>query len=120
MTGQEPLAWVVILGLWLPITMCTWTAAIVDAGSLRNPDDQPASFRLADKVTGASKEAGLIIGFRAPAFALALIFLNVVMVVSLVAGPAGMVGHAAGLTYFVVEGLWLRRIRSAIRRSRNA
>ena len=111
-----------LFGVCLPTTMIAWTLAVLGAGRLRNPDDQPRSFRF---IAAAVR---LFISERASqhspdriAIAGGIVFwagANGPLLFVLVKRPYDLAGMLLLVAYVVVQAIWLQRIRRAVVRSR--
>ena len=97
-----------------PLSVYLWSVLLVGGGFVRSIPEMPWEFRLAARITGAKRSEG----FAAMAVAGPLVLLAIINspVLFAIAGPYGLIGFLAAVSYVAVQLLWLARIRRAIRR----
>lgn len=102
----------IYLLLMLPMSVFCWTVALLGAGLLNEPEDQPVVFRFVSRVgfVPAGSVARLILGVSG------LFFVNAVPLALLVAGPRGTLTILA-LVYFLAQAIWLATAVRDIRRA---
>ena len=103
----------------MPASLVAWTVVLTSAGWLRDPADQPRSFRFLAALFPASKPqptpnwVGILVGVGF------LAFFNYVPLTGIVIWPFGWLGRVVIVVYLVAQVLWLMRVRQAIIRARS-